>query len=225
MMPLVDRDWETYEYLRPAMSSGMMTTGVFIAAGSVGDLDQCNPLKEMILNPTSNDIYAVETDLMDADGTIGLAGLFIPEQWSMPPYIDDYGNSKINDALTAIKEEREKWKNELTPEQYQLRISQKPTNIAEAFAYRKESIFPQAIISRQLKRIEEKEYVYEHIELEKDEKGIIARKSKKLPISKFPVDKKMHDKSGCLVVWERPVKDPGFGMYYASIDPDRDWEI
>jgi len=210
---------DTYEYLRPAMSSGMMTTGVFIAAGSVGDLDQCNPLKEMILNPTSNDIYAVETDLMDADGTIGLAGLFIPEQWSMPPYIDDYGNSKINDALTAIKEEREKWKNELTPEQYQLRISQKPTNIAEAFAYRKESIFPQAIISRQLKRIEEKEYVYEHIELEKDEKGIIARKSKKLPISKFPVDKKMHDKSGCLVVWERPVKDPGFGMYYASIDP------
>ena len=51
---------DTYEYLRPAMSSGMLTTGMFIAAGSVGDLDQCNPLKEMILNPTNNDIYAVE---------------------------------------------------------------------------------------------------------------------------------------------------------------------
>ena len=25
-----------------------------------------------------------ETNLMDADGTIGMAGLFIPEQWSMP---------------------------------------------------------------------------------------------------------------------------------------------
>ena len=39
---------QTYEYIRPAMTSGMMTTGMFIAAGSVGDLDQCNPLKEFI---------------------------------------------------------------------------------------------------------------------------------------------------------------------------------
>ena len=76
---------QTYEYLRPAMSSGMVTTGMFIAAGSVGDLEQCNPLKDMILNPKANDIYAVETNLMDADGGIGMAGLFIPEQWSMPP--------------------------------------------------------------------------------------------------------------------------------------------
>ena len=52
---------------------------------------------------------------------------------------------------------------ELNPEQYQLRISQKPTNIAEGFAYRKESIFPQGIVSKQLKRIEDKEYSYEHI--------------------------------------------------------------
>jgi len=210
---------DTYEYLRPAMSSGMITTGTFIAAGSVGDLDQCDPLKQMILFPTNNDIYAVETNLMDADGTIGVAGLFIPEQWSMPPYIDEYGNSLVEQALAAIKAEREKWKGELNPEQYQLRISQKPTNIAEAFAYRKESIFPQSLISKQLKRIEEKEYSLEFIELERDKEGIIAKRSNKLPISQFPVDKKMQDKSGVLVVWERPVKNPQFGSYYASIDP------
>ena len=136
---------QTYEYLRPAMSSGMVTTGMFIAAGSVGDLEQCNPLKDMILNPGANDIFAVETNLMDADGTIGMAGLFIPEQWSMPPYIDDYGNSQIEEAIKAIKLERERWRSELSGEQFQLRISQKPLNIAEAFAYRKESIFPQGI--------------------------------------------------------------------------------
>jgi len=210
---------ETYEYLRPAMSSGMLTTGMFIAAGSVGDLDQCNPLKEMVLNPTINDIYAVESNLIDKEGTIGLSGLFIPEQWSMPPYIDEYGNSKVEKALAAIFKEREKWKIELTPEQYQLRISQKPTNIAEGFAYRKESIFPQGIISRQLKKIEEKEYSFEHIELDRTEKGIVAKRSNKLPISQFPVNKKQVDKTGCLVVWERPTKNPEFGTYYASIDP------
>ena len=85
---------------------------MFIAAGSVGDLEQCNPLKDMILNPGANDIFAVETNLMDADGTIGMAGLFIPEQWSMPPYIDDYGNSQIEEAIKAIKLERERWRSE-----------------------------------------------------------------------------------------------------------------
>ena len=58
----------TYEYIRPAMSSGMLTTGMFIAAGSVGDLDQCNPLKKMILNPEASGILGIETDLMDDKG-------------------------------------------------------------------------------------------------------------------------------------------------------------
>ena len=210
---------QTYEYLRPAMSSGMMTTGQFIAAGSVGDLEQCNPLKEMILNPGANDIYAVETNLMDADGTIGMAGLFIPEQWSMPPYIDNYGNSQVEEAVIAINIERDRWKNELSGEQFQLRISQKPLNIAEAFAYRKESVFPQGILSKQIKRIEEKEYSYELIALDRDETGVIAKRTSKLPITTFPVNKKEVDKTGTIVVWERPIKSPEFGAYYASIDP------
>ena len=210
---------DTYEYLRPAMSSGMMTTGMFIAAGSVGDLQQCNPLKEMILNPKANDIYPVETNLMDADGTIGMAGLFIPEQHSMPPFIDEFGNSKVEEAVEAIIQERAGWKNELNGEQFQLRISQKPMNIAEAFAYRKASIFPQGILTRQQKRIEEKEYPYELLELDRDEKGIFAKRTNKLPITKFPVDKKQQDKTGTIVVWERPIKNPEFGAYYASIDP------
>ncbi len=210
---------DTYEYLRPAMLSGMETTGMFIAAGSVGDLEQCKPLKEMILNPKAHGVREVETDLTDSDGTISKAGLFIPEQWSMPPYIDKFGNSLVSEALNAIKKEREEWKVNLNPEQYQLRISQKPTNIAEAFAYRKESIFPQGIIHRQLKKIEDKEYSYEHIELNRTQDGIQAKRSNKLPISKFPVSRKLQDKTGCLVVWERPVSNPGFGMYYAGIDP------
>ena len=211
---------QTYEYLRPAMSSGMMTTGQFIAAGSVGDLEQCNPLKEMIMNPNANDIYAVQTNLIDADGTIGMAGLFIPEQWSMPPYIDNWGNSQIEEAIEAIVNERSRWKNELGAEQYQLRISQKPLNIAEAFAYRKESVFPQGILSKQMKKIDEKEYAYELIELDRDQEGIVAKRTTKPPISDFPVNKKMTDKTGSIVVWERPAsKRPEFGQYYGSIDP------
>jgi hypothetical protein len=211
---------QTYEYMRPAMRSGMITTGMFIAAGSVGDLSQCNPLRDMILNPTSKDIYAVETNLIDAKGTIGLSGLFIPEQWSMPPYIDDFGNSLVEQALIALDDQFEKWKKELSPEDYQLRISQHPRNIEEAFAHRSVSVFPPHLVAAQSRRIEEKEYGYEFLDISTDENGKpTVKPSNKQPIKEFPITKKTEDKTGCLVVWERPIKDPTFGQYYASIDP------
>jgi len=156
---------------------------------------------------------------MDDKGTIGICGLFIPEQWSMPPHIDEYGNSLVPEALKSIDEERNQWKKDLAPEQYQLRISQKPIDIAEAFAYRKEAVFPQAILSKQLRKIEDKEYSYEFIKLERDDEGITSSKTNKLPILDFPVKKKQEDKTGSIVVWERPIENPPFSMYYASIDP------
>jgi hypothetical protein len=211
---------KTYEYIRPAVQSGFITTGTFIAAGSVGDLDQCEPLKQMILNPEVNEIYAVETNLIDDQGTIGTAGLFIPEQWSMPPFIDEFGNSLVQSALDAINLEREKWKKDLAPEQYQLRISQKPTNIQEAFAFRKVSVFPTNLVTAQLKRIEEREYPFEFLELEYGEDGkIVAKDTRRLPIREFPISKKTEDKTGVLVVYERPVANAEFSTYYASVDP------
>lgn len=238
----------TVEFLLPALQSGNITTGIFIAAGSVGDLDQCEPLKQMILNPNGDNIYEVETNLIDEKGTIGKTGLFIPEQWSMPPYIDRYGNSIINEptaeqiafvkeqmtkmgedisqmdpswgALRALQELRKVWKKTLTPEKYQIRVSQRPTNIAEAFAYRKVSVFPQHLVSMQKQKIQDKEYPYELLELSRNHEGkIIAKESNKIPINEWPIKKNDIDKEGCLVVVERPVKDPEFGMYYGSIDP------
>ena len=211
---------KTYEYMRPAMRSGLTTTGLFIAAGSVGDLSQCNPLKDMILNPTSKDIYAVETDLIDHKGTTGLSGLFIPEQWSMPPHIDEYGNSLVEQATIALQDQFDEWKRDLAPEDYQLRISQHPRNIKEAFDNRSVSVFPTHLLAAQNRRIEEKEYGYEFLDIYADEEGKPAvKKSNKQPIKDFPINKKTEDKTGCLVVWERPIADPGFGTYYASIDP------
>ena len=211
---------QTYEYMRPAMRSGLTTTGMFIAAGSVGDLSQCNPLKDMILNPNSKDVYAVETNLLDNKGTPGVSGLFIPEQWSMPPHIDLYGNSLVEESLIALDAQFEKWKKELNPEDYQLRISQHPRNIKEAFDHRSVSVFPTHLIAAQARRIEEKEYAYEFLDITTDADGKpTVTTSNKRPIIEFPISKKTEDKTGVLVVWERPIKDPTFGQYYASIDP------
>ena len=210
----------TYEYMRPAMRSGLITTGLFIAAGSVGDLSQCEPLRKMIMYPIENDIYTVESNLIDNKGSVGLSGLFIPEQWSMPPYIDNFGNSKVEEALEALTDQFEKWKKELGPETYQLRISQHPRNIEEAFANRTISKFPMHLVTAQQRRIEDKEYPYEFLDLGRDANGkILPEHSNKRPIAEFPITKNTEDKTGVLVVWERPIENPSFGMYYASIDP------
>jgi hypothetical protein len=211
---------DTYEFMRPAMQSGMVTTGTFIAAGSVGDLEQCQPLKDMILYPHRYGMFAIKSNLIDNKGTIGETGLFIPEQWSMPPYIDEAGNSLVKEALAAIVEERKQWYKDLPPDQYQLRISQKPTTIEEAFATRKESVFPPHLVSKQLQRIEEKSYPVEYLELSRDSEGkIVDKVSRKAPIMEFPVSKKSDNKEGVICVYERPCKNPTFGMYYAAVDP------
>jgi hypothetical protein len=210
----------TYGYIKPAVKSGHIITGQFIAAGSVGDLDQCEPLKDYIYHPEENGFYAVESNLLDADGTIAKTGLFIPEQWSMPPYIDEYGNSKVEEALAALEIDFAKMKKEMDPAAFQLTMSQQPRNIEEAFATRKLSIFPPHLVSKQLQRISDKTYSVEYLELTKNDEGkIIAKASNKLPITEFPISKKTEDKEGVICIYERPHNDPQFGMYYASVDP------
>lgn len=212
---------KTYEYILPSLQSGSITTGMFIAAGSVGDLDQCEPLKQMILRPDAYDIYPVYTNLLDKEGTYGKSGLFIPEQWSMPPFIDEYGNSKVEEALEEINKKRIEWKENLNIEQYQLRISQKPTNIEEGFAVRKESKFPLNLVLKQMQRINDKEYPVEYVDLYRDEETgkVKDRPSRKIPIMEFPVSKKLENKEGVICVYERPIKDAKFGIYYGSVDP------
>jgi hypothetical protein len=211
---------DTYGFMKPALKSGHIITGQFIAAGSVGDLDQCEPMKEYILHPEENGFYGVETDLIDKDGTNGISGLFIPEQWSMPPYIDSYGNSKVEEALEALEKEFDKMKKDLDPAAYQLTVSQQPRCIEEAFATRKISVFPPHLVAKQMQRIQDRQYSVEYLELSRNAEGkIIDKPSRKTPIMDFPISKKTEDKEGVLCVYERPHKDPTFGMYYASVDP------
>ena len=76
------------------------------------------------------------------------------------------------------------------------------------------------LVTKQLRRIEDKEYFTEHLELSRDDAGkVVAKESRKLPIREFPISPKTQDKEGVLCVYERPAKDPAFGTYYASIDP------
>ncbi len=229
---------ETYEFMRPALGSGGVLTGQFVASGSVGDLDQCKPLKEFILDPTSYEFYGVETNLLDNKGTVKKCGLFIPEQWSYTAAvgeeeatenekkgiveeacIDEFGNSLVQKALDSINRRRTRWKSTLSAEKYQLRISQHPINIEEAFAIRKSSLFETAYVSPQIARIEADEYPLEYVELYRDDTGKVCTKPSTNTPNKFPTDKKLQDKKGVVVITKHPDKNakPLF-TYIGSVD-------
>ncbi len=74
----------------------------------------------------------------------------------------------------------------------------------------------------QKRRIEEKLYPCEFLDIEHDEHGqLVFVKTNKLPIREFPIVKTDVDKEGCIEIWERPPKNPKFGMFYAVVDPVR----
>lgn len=216
----------TYEFMRPAMSAGGIATGLFIAAGSVGDLDQCHPLRNFMEYPDDNGFLGVETNLIDEHGTTGIRGLFVPEQWSYEvegdkePCIDKWGNSLVDRALQYIAEERAEWKRTLSAEMYQLRISQKPINIKEAFDIRKSSLFPVQYTGPQTRRIENNEYALEYVDLIRDKDNTIKTVASDRVPCEFPTDMRNPDKRGVVVIHERPIEGAKpLVTYIGSVDP------
>lgn len=218
---------KTYGYMKPAMEYGMITTGLFIAGGSVGELAAAQDLHKFLMNPVANGFYPVKTNLLDKNGTIGQTGLVIPEQWSMPPCIDRYGNTQNKRALKMLGDKFKQMEQTMDPADYQLYVSQHPRNIEEGFAIRTLSIFPVKHTTKQIKRIEDKEYFIEYGELDRtDTEQLVWKKfgaSDRKPIDEFPLSMRTEDKRGAVCIHEHPVRDQKghieWGTYYAGIDP------
>ncbi len=210
---------KTYGYVKPAMEYGMITTGLFIAGGSVGELTDAQDLHKFLMNPRANGFYAVKNNLIDKNGTIGETALFIPEQWAMPPCIDQYGNSQVSRALGMLNEKFKQQEKEKDAADYQLEVSQHPRNIEEGFAIRTVSKFPAKHTVKQVKRIEDNKYYLRNVELHRNEENRIVEEPATREPCQYPTSMKEPDKRGCVVIHEGPGNNPEFGIYYFSVDP------
>jgi len=215
---------KTYGYMRPAMEYGMITTGIFIAGGSVGELSDAQDMYKFLKNPEINGFYPVTHKLMDKNGTEGTTALVIPEHWAMPPYIDKHGNSMLAEALEALNNKFKQMEQQMEPADYQLFVSQHPRNIEEGFAIRTVSIYPVKHTVRQIKAIEEGEYHVKYVDIDYNEEGkLVEKKTDRKPIMEFPISKATEDKRGAICIYESPVKgsdgEVPWGTYYASVDP------
>jgi hypothetical protein len=211
---------KTIEYIRPAIEEGTITTGTMIISGSVGELDDCEDLKQLFFNPEPYNFLGVPNVWDDEDSGYDVTGFFVPDTWSLHGHIDANGNSLIATAETFIRERRDKAKGGKTGEQYQLEISQKPLTPKEAFAYRKDAFFPQHILGSQLMRLAAEKPKLTAVELLEKDDGSITFKTDtdRKPIEKFPL-KADDDKVGCVTIAEFPEKGAPFLTYFAGVDP------
>lgn len=218
----------TLQYLASALESGNEKSGSFCIGGSVGDLDDCKPLREFLINPDRYEMLGVPTKWFDETKTEKICGLFIPTQYGMPQAVDEFGNTDVSKALELLEEQEKQWKL-LPPEQYILRKSQNPKTIKEAFAWRKQSYFNVQRIERRQEEIK----LQLKLGIIKQQQGLLYEdKSGNIKLKKleefsdfdrptemgYPVDKNCKDKRGLVTIWEMPdLSSPN--LYFAGVDP------
>lgn len=210
---------KTFSYIDPALKLGALTTGIFMAGGSVGELEQCEDLKKMAINPKGFNILPIENTFEEFPDIKEIC-FFVPVYWSMMPFIDEEGNSLIEKSKEWCDQERRRISENSSPEDFRMYVSQNPLTLAEAFAWRKESVFPQAKLIRQQERIIADKLYGTPVELsyDGDTNRVMHKISDRIPLRKFPLGEK-DNAEGCIEVWEWPDPKAPWLTYFAGVDP------
>ena len=227
------------EYGLPNIRMGSVQTGMFCIAGAVGELKNAEDIKSMVMNPNAYNIYPVKnifkTIQYDDSGytydkkETDVIGFFHPSYWNyyyqdektmqVVRCYDKDGNSDIGLALKYLSiEETNAKKKDL--KSYKLWKSQNPITIEDAFDERDDNIFPTDTLRRHEK------YLIANdpgivVDLVRDEKGKVRHRfSSAKPIESIRPDPD-DDNTGAVVIYDFPIDNPPFGLYYAAVDPIR----
>ena len=217
---------KTYEFIKPTLQIGGLTTGLIVVAGSVGELKECEPLRKFTYNPDDNDFLGVP-DLTNPEKSVSL---FIPVFWNYVHEIKDSednvighercfdsdGNSNIPRAIELIRE------NGLIqarkdPAAYALFKSQYPETLEDLYGARETNIFPIAILSKQSFALDD--YKPITIDIIEDAEGKLTHSLISKPIvTDFPLKSQSY-REGAICMVEPPINNPPPFLYFAGVDP------
>lgn len=210
------------EYAEAATKLGGIKTGNIRVGGAVGELKDCKPLEDIAFNPEANGFRGVED--VFSDNPQGKICFFFPDYWN---YItedngviikcyDEDGNSNIKLAKEYLlkEEENQKKKGE---EKYRLWKSQHPWSLQDAFAVREDNPFPADLI-KEHQTLLIQTYKPLTVELKKEGNKLKHHFIEGFPVRTIKVDPNK-DNRGCIEVFELPINNPPWGLYYAGVDP------
>lgn len=230
---------ETLEFVRPALEKGSETTGIIIACGSVGKLDDADGLKEIFYKPSDYNFRSVK-NVWDTKNVVDRCCIFISEAYNMigtdkngivekgRAFMDEDGNSDVEFALKWIEAIKEKTRNSKKKASLKkLADSQKCTSPEQAFDERTVSEFPIEQIKRQQERILHKEAnnLWDY----KPRKGLLEEKDLDVIFNikpegglpkehEYPINPEWDDKRGVCTMYEPPDVSPEMYTYFACVD-------
>jgi len=224
---------ETMEFIRPAVEKGSETTGIIIACGSVGNLEDAEGIKTIFYNPRANNFLPLKNIWDKRTGSSEECCIFISEAYNMigtdditgRPFMDNNGNSDVKLALDWIERKKQELRNSNKKgELKQLAISQKCISPEEAFDQRATSEFPVNLLRKQQERIElkYKENLWEY----KPRKGLLEEREGKVILNttnppkehEYPIQPEWEDKRGVWTIYEPPDEKLEMFTYFACVD-------
>lgn len=215
---------QTLGFLRPATEKGNTTAGLIICSGSVGDLDDCDGLKEIFYSPESHNFLSMK-NMWDRNSGFLTCGLFVSEAYNLTGFMDENGNSLVEEATNFVLSNNERIKNKKRKDIAQLDISQKPLSPEEAFKQRTISEFDIIAMQRQQERIKVKDQENKwHVKplkciLYDGEDGKVKFRTNLLPDEhRYPIIPTWEDKRGVVTIYEMPEENPKWLTYFGGVD-------
>lgn len=214
---------DVYNATQPTLEDGQYVTGMMTFFGTGGGEDQnWEAFEEIFYNPELYNCLAFE-NIWDEDALGNSCSFFIPQSKNKPGFIDEHGNSLVEEAKKSEKEiiDRKKKfsKDPLAVDSY---LQEFPETPSQAFSRKSTNIFPTAIIEKQLRRVENSEVFknFGKAGILVNDGGIVKFESHEQleaenrhdeihpPINDFPFQKKT-DPEGAVVIWYPPYKVGG----------------
>lgn len=212
---------------RPSVEQGAYTAGIQIAYGTGGTEDaNYDGLEELFYNPEAHNVIAMNNIWDDgAQGT--LCSFFVPAYQNWEGFIGPNGNSD-NEGAKAYHDEQRELKREKSQDVHGLEqyICENPFTPREATLQTTANLLPTIAIQEQLNSVlTHRRYgAGTPGTLYRDITGNVKLKVTQdaKPIYEYPL-KRGQDTTGCIVVYEAPVKGDGgkvpHGLYCIGHDP------
>ena len=220
--PGLKKAWDITHH---TVKEGKDALGIMIAFGTGGTEEaDFTGAEQLFYNPEENDCIRVENQWDEGAGGTH-SGFFVPIYANLRGFIDENGNSLKNKAIEYENAQRQIKKKSGSSDTYSQYIAETPFKPSEAVLSFDMNIFPtqelaaqrNEVIAKNKQNIGSAGWLY--YDSDKNIKFKFDTKAK--PVYKFPHGKK-DDVTGCVVIYEAPVKVNGHvpkDLYIACHDP------